>query len=93
MGLSNVLRAQAVLGVTPLLCGVLMLPYALGGALASVPTAWFNDYASRKTGSTSCYKQVIVVGLALSTLGFGACSCGNHWVIPDASSLRLAHAP
>ncbi|KAF8489589.1 major facilitator superfamily domain-containing protein [Gautieria morchelliformis] len=62
---------QAALGVGPLLSGVLMLPYALGGALASVPIAVFNDYFSRKTLTTVCYKYVIVTGLAVATIGFG----------------------
>ncbi|KAF8587292.1 MFS general substrate transporter [Ramaria rubella] len=62
---------QSVLGVGPLLCGVLMLPYSLGGALASVPIALFNDYLSKKTKNTSCYKYAIVAGLALATIGFG----------------------
>ena len=64
--------SQAALGVGPLLCGVLMLPYSLGGALASVPIALFNDYLSRKTRNTGCYKYVIITGLAVATIGFGA---------------------
>jgi hypothetical protein len=74
---------QAVLGVTPLLCGILMLPYSLGGALASVPIALFNDYVSKRTKSTSCYKQAIVAGLALSTLGFGVCFCYENCSMSD----------
>lgn len=62
---------QAALGVGPLLCGVLMLPYSLGGALASIPVALFNDYLTKKTKDTSCYKYVIIAGLAIATLGFG----------------------
>lgn len=62
---------QAVLGIGPLLCGVLMLPYSLGSALASIPVALFNDYYSKKTKDTRCYKIVVIVGLGLSTLGFG----------------------
>ncbi|GJJ09461.1 hypothetical protein Clacol_003684 [Clathrus columnatus] len=65
---------QAVLGVGPLLCGVLMLPYSLGSALASIPVALFNDYYSKRTKDTRCYKLVIISGLGLSTLGFGKCS-------------------
>lgn len=49
-----------------------MLPYSLGGALASVPIALFNDYLSRKTKNTSCYRYVIITGLAVATIGFGA---------------------
>jgi hypothetical protein len=48
-----------------------MLPYSLGGALASVPIALFNDYLSKKTKDTSCYKYAIIVGLAMATVGFG----------------------
>lgn len=49
-----------------------MLPYSLGAALASIPVAQFNDYLSKKTHDTRCYKIVIVAGLAISTLGFGS---------------------
>ena len=48
-----------------------MLPYSLGGALASIPVALFNDYLTKKTKDTSCYKYVIIAGLAIATLGFG----------------------
>lgn len=84
VGLSNV-SLQAVLGVTPLLCGILMLPYSLGGALASVPIALFNDFVSKRTKSTSCYKQAILAGLALSTLGFGAFLYAENCSRPHAN--------
>ncbi|KAF8527905.1 MFS general substrate transporter [Hysterangium stoloniferum] len=62
---------QAALGASPLFCGVLMLPYSLGSAVASIPIALFNDYFSKKTKDTSCYKYGIFCGLSLSTIGFG----------------------
>ncbi|KIJ45566.1 hypothetical protein M422DRAFT_59756 [Sphaerobolus stellatus SS14] len=62
---------QAVLGVEPLICGVLMLPYSLGSALASIPVAQYNDYLFKKRNDTFCYKSVIILGLAISTIGFG----------------------
>lgn len=49
-----------------------MLPYSLGASLASMPAAWYISYRQRKTSSTKGQKEVIFVGLAVATTGFGA---------------------
>jgi len=66
-----------------------MLPYSLGGALASVPVAQFNDYLSKRTKDTTCYKIVIIVGLSLSVIGFGIMFCHDIMKRDSFPSLGL----
>ena len=68
-----------------------MLPYSLGGALASVPIALFNNYFAKKTKNTSCYKYVIITGLGVAAIGFGAyILCEKFYYLFDQFS-RVAH--
>ncbi|KAH8120585.1 MFS general substrate transporter [Phellopilus nigrolimitatus] len=62
---------QAVNGSSALEAGMRMLPYSLGSSLASMPAAWFIAYRQRKTKTTVGQKLVIILGLAIATLGFG----------------------
>ncbi|KAL2021618.1 hypothetical protein VTK56DRAFT_6971 [Thermocarpiscus australiensis] len=55
---------QAVLGVTPLLSGIYVLPFALSLSLVSAGTGVFI----KKTGK---YRPAIIFGMAVMTLGFG----------------------
>jgi hypothetical protein len=48
-----------------------MLPYSLGSSLASVPAALFITHHQKKTKTTSGQKLVVMLGLMLSTIGFG----------------------
>ncbi|KAJ3490511.1 hypothetical protein NLI96_g1390 [Meripilus lineatus] len=61
---------QSVKGETPLLAGVDMLPYSLGSALVSMPTAWFIGYWQRRRGNTSGQNISILLGLGIALLGF-----------------------
>lgn len=62
---------QAVNGMTPLQAGVQMLPYSLGSSLASMPAAWFIEFCQKRKHDTVGQKWIIVVGLLISTIGFG----------------------
>ncbi|THH32108.1 hypothetical protein EUX98_g2086 [Antrodiella citrinella] len=62
---------QSVEGFRPLNAGVIMLPYALGSSLASMPTAWFIGYWQKRSGNISGQRMMISAGLLLSALGFG----------------------
>ncbi|KAF2093703.1 MFS general substrate transporter [Rhizodiscina lignyota] len=55
---------QAVLGSSPILAGVWLLPYALALALGSVATGAYID-------QTGCYLDTLRVGFFLMTLGTG----------------------
>ena len=59
---------QAVHGASPLMAGVFSLPYSLGSSLASMPAAW---YISSMTSRENRRKEIMSVGLAISSLGFG----------------------
>lgn len=59
-----------------------MLPYSLGSSLASMPAAWFVENRQRKTKTTIGQKIVIILGLAIATIGFGRSqskSVSFHW--------------
>lgn len=59
-----------------------MLPYSLGSSLASMPAAWFVENRQRKTKTTIGQKIVIILGLAIATIGFGRLqskSVSFHW--------------
>ena len=49
----------------------MLLPYSLGSSLASMPAAWFMNYRQVKKRDVSGQRFVIVIGLAVATLGFG----------------------
>ncbi|PAV21863.1 MFS general substrate transporter [Pyrrhoderma noxium] len=62
---------QAVNGSSALEAGLRMLPYSLGSSLASMPTAWFIAAYQCRTKTTAGQKIVIIIGLAIATIGFG----------------------
>jgi hypothetical protein len=49
------------------MAGVFSLPYSLGSSLASMPAAWYVSMTIRKNRR----KEIMIVGLAISCLGFG----------------------
>lgn len=57
--------------MTPLQAGISTMPYSLGGALASVPVAWFLGWWQKRRKNTLGHNLVISVGLLASTVGFG----------------------
>jgi MFS family permease len=59
-----VLYYQAVQGANALMAGLLSLPYSLGSALISTLASQYVQHTQR-------YREVIICGLGLSTLGFG----------------------
>ncbi|KZT40107.1 MFS general substrate transporter [Sistotremastrum suecicum HHB10207 ss-3] len=61
---------QAVHGSTPLMAGILILPYSLGSSLASLPPAC---YISARGPARACRsrKEVMIFGMGISCLGFG----------------------
>ena len=64
---------QAVLGVSPLHAGLLILPYSLGSSAVSVPAAVTIDYIQKKLQKTTLGAKVaFTLGLAIACLGFGA---------------------
>ncbi|KAG6828608.1 hypothetical protein H0H92_007303 [Tricholoma furcatifolium] len=69
---------QAANGCSPLEAGIKVLPYALGSSLASMPAAWFIGYWQRRTGNTSGQNLMIMIGLSVSTLGFGLLTLLNE---------------
>ena len=58
-------------GSSALEAGLRMLPYSLGSSLASMPTAWFIAAYQCRTKTTVGQKIVIIIGLAIATIGFG----------------------
>ncbi|KAA1468533.1 hypothetical protein DENSPDRAFT_472383 [Dentipellis sp. KUC8613] len=62
---------QAINNSSPLNAGLMLLPYSLGSSLASLPAAWYIGYRQRLTRNTQGQKQVIILGLAVATTGFG----------------------
>lgn len=66
-----VIYFQIVNSMTPLQAGISTMPYSLGGALASVPVAWFLGWWQKRRKNTLGHNLVISVGLLASTVGFG----------------------
>ncbi|TFK76816.1 amino acid permease ScVBA-like protein [Pluteus cervinus] len=62
---------QAADGLLPFEAGIKMLPYSLGSSLASMPAAWFIGHRQSRVRDTSGQIITIVLGLVLSTIGFG----------------------
>ncbi|KAG8800234.1 hypothetical protein FRC17_006921, partial [Serendipita sp. 399] len=63
---------QALHGTSPLVAGMQVLPFSLGAALITIPTAWFISW---REGSQlwidKTLKISIALGLTLSTVGYG----------------------
>jgi hypothetical protein len=64
---------QAVDGASPLMAGMRVLPFSLGSALASVPTAQFISFRTGPAWIDQSLKISICLGMALATIGYGEC--------------------
>ncbi|CAK5264873.1 unnamed protein product [Mycena citricolor] len=93
---------QAANDSTPLEAGYKLLPYSLGGSLASMPAAWFMDYWQRRTQTSNGQRWVVSVGLLIATVGFGLLNLLNERstiiaeVVPLVAGIgigMLFHAP
>lgn len=65
---------QALHGTSPLVAGMQVLPFSLGAALVTIPTAWFISWRPGHQWIDRTVKICIALGLALSAIGYGACS-------------------
>ncbi|PVG02285.1 hypothetical protein CPB86DRAFT_619859 [Serendipita vermifera] len=62
---------QALHGTSPLVAGMQVLPFSLGAALATIPTAWFISWRPGHQWIDRTLKICIALGLALSAVGYG----------------------
>jgi hypothetical protein len=62
---------QALHGTSPLVAGMQVLPFSLGAALATIPTAWFISWRPGYQWIDRTLKICIALGLALSAVGYG----------------------
>jgi hypothetical protein len=68
---------QAVGGASPFTAGMRVLPFSLGSALASVPIAQFISFRTGPAWIDRSLKISIGLGMALATIGYGACLCST----------------
>jgi hypothetical protein len=63
------------------MAGIFSLPYSLGSSLASMPAAWYVSSMSLRKNRR---KEIMIIGLAISSLGFGEFSDGDlAWGLMD----------
>ncbi|KAG8857156.1 hypothetical protein FRB91_011701 [Serendipita sp. 411] len=62
---------QALHGTSPLVAGMQVLPFSLGAALITIPTAWFISWREGQQWIDKTLKISIALGLTFSTVGYG----------------------
>jgi hypothetical protein len=62
---------QALHGTSPLVAGMQVLPFSLGAALATIPTAWFISWRPGHDWINLTLKISIASALALAAIGYG----------------------
>lgn len=72
---------QALHGTSPLVAGMQVLPFSLGAALATVPTAWFISWKPGHQWVNRTLQISIALGLALSAVGYGTFHLFSHWFL------------
>lgn len=65
---------QALHGTSPLVAGMQVLPFSLGAALATVPTARFISWKPGHSWVNGTLQISISLGLALASVGYGTFS-------------------
>lgn len=81
---------QAVHGSSPLIAGMRMLPFSLGSALVSFPTARLISHRPGTIWVERTLKIAIALGLALSAIGYGTSFSKPQ---PDLTPTSTCHVP
>lgn len=62
---------QALHGTSPLVAGMQVLPFSLGAALVTIPTAWLISWRKGQHWIDRTLKLAMVTGLLFSVIGYG----------------------
>ena len=65
---------QALHGTSPLVAGMQVLPFSLGAALVTIPTAWLISWREGQQWVDRTLKLAMVTGLLLSVIGYSECA-------------------